>query len=284
MKIAAILACYNRREKTLACLESLLGHDALPGAELSVYLLDDASPDDTGAAVHARFPQVNLLRGDGTYYWNGGMRVAFGAAIATGYDFYLWLNDDVALYEGFLGRLMIAYQELAARHGPRQILVGAVRDPQTGALTYSGMRSISRWHPMKFRKLEPDPQFPRECDTMNGNCVLIPADNVATCGNLDGAFTHAMGDMDYGFRARKQGARIWVAPGYVGACEGNDKRQRWEDADLSLGERLRILNSPHGLPLREYAYFMRQNGGLLWPLFALLPYIRLVSSAISKSR
>ena len=278
MKIAAVLACYNRREMTLACLHSLLGQSMGPDRELSVYLLDDGSSDGTGEAVRAQYPEVTILEGDGQCFWNGGMHAAFGAAIKEGHDFYLWLNDDVELYDGFLARLLTCYDKLAAQQGPEHIIIGAVRDPHTGELTYSGMKSVSNWHPMKFAKLAPHAQKPTECETMNGNCVLIPATTVNKTGNMDPAFTHAMGDMDYGFRAIKDGARLWIAPGYVGECAGNDKHQRWQNPAVPFAQRLKILNSSHGLPWREYGHLLRQRSPFLWPLFALMPYMKVLLS------
>ena len=43
-----------------------------------------------------RHPDVRLLRGNGQLYWNGGMRRAFGEAMAADYDYYLWMNDDTS--------------------------------------------------------------------------------------------------------------------------------------------------------------------------------------------
>jgi GT2 family glycosyltransferase len=75
--IAVLLTCYNRKQKTLGCLRSLLGQPQGFNSRLTVYLLDDASTDGTANAIAEEFPQVRLLEGDGNYYWNGGMRAAF---------------------------------------------------------------------------------------------------------------------------------------------------------------------------------------------------------------
>lgn len=64
-----------------------------------MWLVDDASPDQTGAKVKAAFPEVHVIEGAGGLFWCKGMRLAWDKAIASGikYDFYLWLNDDVML-------------------------------------------------------------------------------------------------------------------------------------------------------------------------------------------
>ena len=99
LRIAAVMAVHNRRDLTLACLDSLRAQQ-LAGGTLDVFVLDDASTDGTAAAVLERHPDVRLLRGDGQLYWNGGMRRAFGEAMAGDYDYYLWMNDDTELDDG----------------------------------------------------------------------------------------------------------------------------------------------------------------------------------------
>ena len=76
ISIATIITCHNRKEKTLTCLENLMNQEAVGGIDLKVYLVDDGSTDGTGDMVKQSFPHVNMLQGDGTLYWNGGMRFA----------------------------------------------------------------------------------------------------------------------------------------------------------------------------------------------------------------
>lgn len=95
-RIAIIMTCFNRKEKTLKCLGSLLADSE---HNLQVYMVDDGSTDGTGDAVKVSFPQVNVIRGDGNLFWNRGMHMAFSKAVEVGYDFYLWVNDDVEFDE-----------------------------------------------------------------------------------------------------------------------------------------------------------------------------------------
>ena len=119
-RVAAVMAAYNRRELTLACLRSLEAQQ-VPGVEQDVFVLDDASSDGTSQAIAEQFPQVNVLRGDGHLYWNGGMRRAFGAAIERDYDHYLWMNDDTRLDDGALAVLLAAEAALRRRGCDAQV-------------------------------------------------------------------------------------------------------------------------------------------------------------------
>jgi GT2 family glycosyltransferase len=113
---------------------------------------------------------------------------------------------------------------------------------------------------------------PRECETFNGNVVLVPEVVRQAVGNLDGAFTHSMADTDYGLRARSLACEVWVAPGSTGECALNVAKGRRRDPAAPLHERKRIVRGPKGLPLREWLVFTRRHAGPLWPIFWLSPY------------
>ena len=85
-KIAVLMTVHNRKEKTLRCLSSL--EETLASwrerFELKVFLTDDGCTDGTAEAVRRKewsFP-VEILQGDGTLFWNGGMILAWKAAIS----------------------------------------------------------------------------------------------------------------------------------------------------------------------------------------------------------
>jgi GT2 family glycosyltransferase len=275
LRIATLLTCYNRKATTLCCLERLFGQILPEEIGLTVYLVDNGSTDGTADAVSSRFLQVRLLRGDPSLFWAGGMRWAFDEAIKDDFDFYLWVNDDTQLNPNAVAHLVATYKSVARKSGKRAIVVGSTRDPVTGEHTYGGAVRSSRYHPLKYRLVQPGGE-PRACDTMNGNIVLIPRAVVKEVHNIRAEFRHAIGDFDYGLRARQQGCTIWVAPGYIGACQRNSPRGTFLDRTLSLRSRWRKMLSVKGLPLGDYRAFARQHGGLFWPIFWLLPYVRLV--------
>lgn len=274
MTLAVLLSCFNRREKTLACLEALLGQNLPSGCGLEVFLTDDASTDGTAEAVRNRFPAVRVLAGTGSHYWNGGMRLAFEEALQVDYDYYLWLNDDTLLAPGALAALLQTHAEVRKKGGADAIIVGTTRSPQDGSPTYGGVVRQSRLRRTRFSLVTPA-AVPVECETMNGNCVLVPRIVAQAVGNLDAAFVHGMGDFDYGLRARRAGFSVWVMPGFAGVCGKNSLANTFYDGSLSLSARWKHMNSPKGLPLAEWKIFCRRHAGPLWPLFFLWPYLRL---------
>jgi GT2 family glycosyltransferase/glycosyltransferase involved in cell wall biosynthesis len=278
--ISALLTCHNRREHTLACLESLRAN-AIPGITVDVHLVDDASNDGTAEAVAAAYPEVEINRGTGDLFWGGGMRLAFTRAVPARPDYLLWLNDDVVLDRDALERLLATYATLCAGRQSLSVVVGSTRDPQTGATTYGGVRRTSRLRRMAFALVMPT-DTPQSCDTMNGNVVLIPRSVYSVMGNMDERFTHAGGDTDYGLRARSAGCQVFLAPGHVGTCSVNSRAGTFRDETLGRRERLRLVASPKGLPVAEWAALCRRHGGPLWPALALSPYVRIMAGRRSR--
>lgn len=261
-RLAVLMTCHERRETTLSCLSHLArqeGHEAA----IEVYLTDAGSRDGTVPAVRARFPQVTLIEEGPERFWNSGMRVSWRVARTSRPDAYLWLNDDTLLDPDAVGRLL----RVCDRAGGA-IVAGATRDPESGRITYGGVRREHRLRPLRFARVTPDPAVPLTVDTVNGNCVLVPSAVAERVGDLDPRFTHALGDFDYGLRARRLGIEVLLAPGTVGTCAANEPRER------RPGEELRHLRSVKGLPPDEWRTFARRWGGPLWPLYFASPYVR----------
>ena len=276
-RIATILTCHNRKAKTLACLDALFQSHLPEGYSFEVFLVDDGSKDGTGDAVKQQFPDVHLIEGDGSLYWNGGMRVAFAAAMEQDFDYYLWLNDDTTLYGNALYTLLDTAQAIARSQGREVIVVGTTQAQQGGISTYGGLIRTSRWRPLKF-SLVPPSDVPVACDTMNGNCALIPGIIANRIGNLDEAFVHAMGDIDYGLRACKAGYPIMVMPGYAGICMGNSIDNTHADTSLSCSKRWKKIISQKELPLKAWYALTKRHAGILWLPYFLWPYLKLAIS------
>lgn len=273
MRIAIVLASHNRCAKTINCIASIFKQLYEPPLSVSVFLLDDASTDGTPEAVEERFPQVRVIHGTGCLFWNGAMRQGLAAALKEKFDYYVLLNDDTFLYPDALQNLILTHQQLEKNGFVQSITIGSTRDAQTGDHTYGGWRRVSRINPLKMVKVTPQ-KTAVQCDTLNGNCVLIPQSVIERVGNLDKAFTHCMGDLDYGFRAVKLGCTIWSAPNYVGTCSSNSNVGSWRDNNLSLAVRWNKLIGAKGLPPREWLVFTSRHGGWLWPILWANPYVK----------
>jgi len=270
--MAVLMTCHNRKEETVRCLDRLFDQTGTKGILVEVFLVDAGSTDGTVDVVYNKYPGVRVFRKFNSLYWNAGMRLAWGESAKDDFDYYLWLNDDVALERDALQRLLTSYDETVSRKKIPAIIVGSFSDPTTGQITYGGWKRRDSLF-LRFTILPAgDNLFP--CDAMNGNLVLVPREIFLELGNLDDRFSHSMGDFDYGLRAKAIGYPCMVAPGYFGTCSRNEEAGTWTDPSLPLKERVQLMNTPKGLPLKEWVFFTKRHAPLTWPYYFVTANLR----------
>lgn len=250
--IAILLTVFNRKDKTIKCLEKLYEQLPIEGYEVNIYLTNDGCTDGTPEAVKKRFPQVKIVDSQGNLFWNRGMYMAWEtAAKEKDYDFYLWLNDDSFIKDKAIETLLKDSNTV----DNKAIIVAAMQSEITHKTTYSGHN--------KNGKVNPNGEL-QQCETFNGNCVLVPQIIFHQVGNLDWRFHHAIGDLDYGYRAKAMGFKIYVSSTYLGYCENNPKPPIWTRKEVSLIKRLKNLYSPLGYaePL-PFFHFEKRNFGVV---------------------
>ena len=121
--LAIILTCFNRKDTTIKCIESLISQKL--NICYKIFICDDNSTDGTSEVLSKEYPQIHVIRGSGNLFWNRGMLTAWEYAKKTDrFDAYLWLNDDVELNENAL-RTMI---ESASMSNNKAIICGAFCD------------------------------------------------------------------------------------------------------------------------------------------------------------
>ncbi len=281
-KIVAVLTCFNRKALTLACLSALTTTAKRADVELEAVVVDDASPDGTADAVRERFPWAVVIAGSGSLFWNRGMHKGFALGLERPATHYLWLNDDTHLVPEALTNLLGQWQALRRSQGAPVILVGATAERESGRVSYGGRVARSRMRPFNYHLVHSDSE-PVPCEAIEGNCVLIPHDVAMLVGNLDPAFEHAMGDTDYGLRARALGVRSFVAAGVVGHCSPNALGGTYFDSSLPLAKRWQLIRSRKGLPIQSWRRFCQRHGGMLWPVHFAWPYAKVLLTGLSSA-
>lgn len=264
MNLAVLLTCHNRKEKTLTCLRKLYEQN-IRDVEIDVFLVDDGCTDGTAEAVSEEFPQIHIIQGDGSLFWNRGMCLAWEEARKEGkYDAYLWLNDDTMLSVDALAVINKCSNEY-----PDSIVVGSISSTINSAVvTYGGYS--------KNKIINPVNKF-IECDTFNGNCVLIPSVVSDKIGYLDSYYRHSMGDFDYSWRAVNNGIKCIVTP-VIGTCDRNPPEPCWDKGNIV--QRFKKLYSPLGNnPFEAFHCFKKQSYLKAAFLFVYI-HLRVLSSLV----
>lgn len=251
-RIAVLMTCHNRRELTLRCLQSLADQPLFDMHRL--YLVDDGCVDGTSDMARQLMPQARIISGDGSLYWNGGMRRAWEEAKSAhaDHDFYLWLNDDVELQPGTIEALVKDADRIAKR-GAAIIVAAATANPDDPTqITYGGHRRANPRRPFRLGLVMPT-GTPEPVDTISGNIVLVSSAAERVLGNLDASLTHIFGDLDYAMRARAAGVPVVLASAVGGTCAGNPGSGTSADPALSKVARLRLRwREERGVHVRDW--------------------------------
>lgn len=262
MKVAILMSVFNRKKSTLECLSSCVSQTDMIAKsgkyEFSYYVTEDGCTDGTADALSEMFPDIVLIHGDGTLFWNRGMCAAWNRAAVDSPDFYIWLNDDTMLRDGAVSVLL----DNSAALGHRAIVAGTAAGSD-GSLSYGGRTR-------RGRIITPDEIIPVACDIFNGNLVLVPSYVYRKLGTMDPCYSHSFGDFDYGIRADKAGITAVVAPGILADCDRNPGIPKWRDSSVSLRERYRAVLSPKGRPFKEQFVYDFRSHGILKAVFHFL--------------
>lgn len=253
MKIAILITCYNRVDKTKKCLEQCFKSVlSIKNYIHDFYLLDDDSPDKTGEIIKRLYPEINVSYGNGNFYWSKGTRKVWDiASKKNDYDYYIWLNDDVILRQNAFS---IAYQDLS--ENPQSILVGTfkAKNKSKEIITYGGRNK-------KFELVTPNGK-PQKCIFINGNFVIVPRVVFKKIGLINKFFTHNYGDTDYGLRALKNGFKIFISSSVLGICDKN-KIETWKDPKASFSSRIKSFVLSKNFRILEVVYFQYCHFGIL---------------------
>ncbi len=255
--IATLLTVFNRKNQTLQCLQNLFAQVLQLDYSLDVYMVNDGCTDGTPDAVQKQFPEVNIIEGNGNLFWNRGMHLAWQtAAQKKNYDYFLWLNDDTILKNNALQTLL----QTSVIKNNNSIIVGTtsgVNNPNK--ITYGGCH-------FKGGLLQPNNQI-QICDYFNGNIVLFPQRVYQKVGTNDPIFRHALGDFDYGLRAKKEGIKSFVAPGIIGQCDEHETLSTWCNPQKTFKERRKAFRSPLGQNPEEFFIFRKRHNNIVIACF-----------------
>ncbi|MBM6993657.1 MAG: glycosyltransferase family 2 protein [Prevotella sp.] len=284
MNISVILTCFNRKAKTLRCLDCLFEaqddynrrHNS--SLSLAVYLTDDGCTDGTPIAVTERFVghDITIIPGNGQLYWAGGMRKAWRAAMArhAGIDFYLLANDDTFAFLSLFDELLDTHHYCLERNGLPGIYSGVTCDEShPEIITYSGdcFDRQGRLH-----RLAPT-GTPQLVDITNANMLLVHKTVVDRIGIFYEGYRHGGADNDYALTARRHGLPAYITAQVCGTCPYDHPSLVDEMSKLmamNLNQRRAYLSHPLHSDA-EYLLLMKRNFPSKYPLTWALRKMRL---------
>ena len=279
IKIAVLITSHNRKTKTIKCLQSLFNQKKTKNFKIKVFLVDDGSTDGTSKAIKNLFPSVKIIKGNGKLFWAKGMFLAWqnSLKVKEKYNYYLWLNDDVDLFNNAINEL------LKTRKNNTEIIVGSVCDPITKKRTYGGWKFAKKFMRPFLFKVVNIKNKPQKIDVFNGNVVLIPDSVNRKIGIIDNFFKHAYADIEYSLRANRNGIIILLAKKYLGKCSGNTVNHKAFEKK-ALYKKISTIFNDKNKPLSDWFRITYKYGGIFWPLHFFIGYIKSIIKILNNHK
>jgi len=232
--VAVIIVNHGTAALLAACLRSLAG-GGLDGLEAAVWVVDNASTDDSVAMVRERFPWVRLISSTVNLGFssanNLGLRDAgFTPATehepaAPTYRHALILNPDTVVPQGAVRQLVddLEAEPTLAVVGPRLLLpdgsldLACRRSFPSPAISFYRLLGLSRLFPQhpRFGRYNmtflPEDQA-ADVDSVVGACMLVRGAAIAQVGLFDERFWMYGEDLDWCLRFKAAGWRVAYRP------------------------------------------------------------------------
>ena len=188
-KVGIVVVGYNNLSLARVCFDSLR---RLEYPNIRLVYIDNMSRDGSLEILDAEFPEVTTISSGSNAGYSGGNNIGIRHHLADRCDYVLLLNPDTELCNpGFVATLvefMEANPEVG-KCGPRVFLrdMGTV---QNTILRFPFLRRrIPAWFAHRLvrhkKSLCETLNTPRECESLNGVCVLVRAAAVLDAGGLD---------------------------------------------------------------------------------------------------
>jgi GT2 family glycosyltransferase len=204
--VAIVSVTFNRCEALLVLLSQLRTLD-YPSERIKIFLVDNASADDTAARVRREFPEVRLTVSGENLGTSAGFNLGMIAALGDASAFeYVWLLDsDAEVEPGTLGPLV------AAMNGDTRIgIVGStIYDPSDRArLVTVGLRVNWDKGVVSLNKCPADQVGLVDTDLIPACSLLVRTSLCHDIGLWDERFWVYWGDTDWCQRALRRGYRV----------------------------------------------------------------------------
>jgi GT2 family glycosyltransferase len=219
-EVTVLIVSYNTRERTLACVRSVLAHPPAPATEIVV--VDNDSADGSADALELEFPTVRVVRSGGNLGF--ATAVNLGARLSSA-DYLLLLNPDTIVLPGALAALL-GFARAHPEHGlygGRTFREDGELDPSScwGAPTLWSLTCFALglstafagspvFDPESLGRWQRDTV--RQVPVVTGCLLLVSRVDFERIGGMDERFFLYGEDAEFSLRATRAGMRPVIVP------------------------------------------------------------------------
>ncbi len=223
-QLDVVILNYNRGDLLRACLESLFA--SASAHQINVWVVYNASSDDSVAIVEREFPQVRLVRNERNSGFASGNNLALRQIVADERsDYVMLLNNDTVVEPDALHTLVTYLEQHPAvgAVGPQLLLLDGSLDLAcrrafpTPAVSFYRMSGLSKLFPRsvrfgRYNMTYLDPDVETAVDALVGAAMVVRAAVVREVGLLDESFFMYGEDLDWCYRIKSYGWQIVYYP------------------------------------------------------------------------
>lgn len=219
MKLSICLINWNTRDLLRACLRSIERNP--PSVPYEVIVVENASTDGSAKMVREEFPEVILIENEQNIGYAAGNNQAIRTARG---EYLLLLNPDTEVYAGTLDRALAFLESHpeAGAIGARQRLPNGSIQPSVRAFPYPLLLffegvGLSRLFPRHrlfagYRMGWFQYDQVQAVDQPMGTFFLVRRAVVEQVGLMDEAFPLFFNDVDWCYRIKQAGWKIYFVP------------------------------------------------------------------------
>lgn len=258
MRLSAVIVNWNTTGLLQDCVRSIERHP--PACDCEVIVVDNASSDFDEAAFRASFPDVTVIANPDNAGYAGGNNQGITASSG---DYVLLLNPDTAVTEGAVDALVrfMGEHPHAAAAGARLVRPDGTVERSVRGFPYPwaiaceclglfrlapGSLACARYRMHDFSYTEE-----AEVDQPMGSCLILSRRAIDEIGLLDEDFPIFFNEVDWLYRARQKGYKVYFTPSATIIHHGG--------AGTSQAGRRKMLRESHESLIRFYAKHFRRS-------------------------
>lgn len=229
-RVHGVIVNYNTADLLRRCLQHSLA--SVTTHELTLTVVDNGSRDESLAMVRAEFPNVAAIRSERNLGFAGGNNLALREIVARvpadadrGHEYILLINTDLFMAPETIETLVGFMEERpdVGIVGPRvekrdgSLDLACRRNFPTPANAFFKLFGLSRRFPgharfADYNLTHLDPGELTEVDAVMGACMLVRLAAIDQAGLLDETFFMYGEDLDWAYRIKERGWRVFYNP------------------------------------------------------------------------
>jgi len=215
IKIGAIIPTFNRKDSLKRCLQCLKAQvQGTTPWTLVVIAVVDGSKDGTLEMLEKEFPEVEIVQGDGSWWYTKSINEGVKRAQSLHCNFVLTLNDDLTFKPDYIS---VIFRDHLASGEDSVIGSVSLTSGEPRLITFSGVRQINfllkeyNYVPKFSSVREEEISGLKPSVVLSGRGILYPMEIFHRFGLYDEKLVQYSSETDYTYNASKNGFKVMIS-------------------------------------------------------------------------